>query len=178
MSIKLIQTVVVGAGSPTYVDFTSIPQTGNDLILVHSARTGYAGSGDTLHLQFNGDTTAANYTYYRLIGNGTSASTASSNTYFFAGYASGSTDTANAFGNGAVYIPNYSATGIKTGSADSAYETNASLAISAIHADKWSGTAAITSIRVLAPSGAGLAQNTTLSLYSVTKGTLAGVTVA
>lgn len=173
----LIGTVTVGAGGAAFVDFTSIPQTGTDLVLLSSVRTAYAGNGDTAYVTLNGDTTAANYTYIRLLGNGSAASSATGNTYFFAGYTSAANDTANTFGSGQLTIPNYTGSTVKVGSTESVGENNGTQAYSAIHAVKWTGTAAITSMRIQAASATNLAQYTVFSLYSVTKGS-GGATAA
>jgi len=155
------------ASTATTVTFSSIPQTYTDLLIVASARSGYAGSGDTIVAQFNGDAVTTNYTYRRLIGNGTTSSSASGN-FFFVGYCTGSTDTANTFGSAQLIIPNYSATGIKGGSADSVYENNAALAIQGIHANSWSGTAAITSVALTAPSATAFQIGSIFSIYGLT----------
>jgi hypothetical protein len=162
----LIQTQTLASTAST-VTFSAIPQTYTDLVIVASARTAYAGSGDTIVCQFNGDATSANYTYRRLIGNSTTASSATGN-YFFVGYCAASTDTASTFGSAQLVIPNYSATGTKVGSAESVYENNAALAIQGIHANSWSGTAAITSVALSAPSATAFQIGSTFSIYGLT----------
>lgn len=176
--MQKIATVTVGAGGAASIDFTSIPNTFTDLVIVCSARTAYSGgTNDTVYAQLNGDTTAANYTYMRLIGNGGSATTASGNTFFFVGYASSNADTANTFGSAQLTIPNYAGTGAKVGSAESAGENNATTAVQGLHALRWSGTAAITSIKIQAASATNLLQYSTATLYGITKGT-GGATAA
>ena len=165
--MKLIQTQVL-ASTATTVTFGSIPQTYTDLVIVASARTGYAGNGDTIVCQFNGDTTSTNYTYIRLLGNGGTATT-SSGSFFFAGYTTTANDTASTFGTARLYLPNYSASGVaKVGSADSANENNAQTALAATHANRWSGTAAINSILLQAPSATAFQIGSTFSLYGIT----------
>ena len=175
--MQKIATVTVGAGGVTSVDFTSIPQTYTDLVIYSSARTAEAAFGATIYVQFNGDTTAGNYLYYRLLGDGSAVSSSTGNTYFFAGYCTAATATANTFGSAVCTISNYAGSTIKIGSTDSISENNAASAYAAIHASKWTGTSPITSIKLQTPSGSTFVQYSTFTLYGITKGT-GGATAA
>lgn len=67
-SYESIQTVTVGAGGSTSISFTSIPSTYKHLQVrgLHRKTT----SGAWVTIELNSDTTASNYTYHRLSGDG------------------------------------------------------------------------------------------------------------
>ena len=56
-----IASVTVGSGGASSIDFTSIPSTYTDLVVVHSLRGTNAAVYQQARIQFNGDT-ASNYT--------------------------------------------------------------------------------------------------------------------
>jgi hypothetical protein len=170
MTMTLVSTVTVGAGGVASIDFTGIPQTGTDLVLVVSARTGYAGTGDNLVARFNGDS-ASNYTYRWLYGNGSSAGSGTGAISGILGIvASGSTATASTFGNASIYIPNYTGSTNKSASCDAVNENNAASATQFINAGIWNNTSAITSISLVSTTSSTIQQYSVASLYTVTKG--------
>ena len=172
----LISSVTVGAGGAASIDFTSIPQTYTDLVLVLSGRTTKTTSDGAL-VQINGDTSSANYTYRWLYGDGSAAQSGTGTLAGFLAFrVNGSSTTANTFGNGQMYIPNYTSSIAKIASMDAVDENNATAAFSFINAGSWSGTAAITSIKIL-NSGYNLAQYSTAYLYGLLKGS-GGATAA
>ena len=158
----LIQAVTVGSGGAATITFSSIPQTYTDLVIKISGRV--AGSADsTMQVKFNGS--SASFTYRRLLGTGSSASSGNDSDATF-GYADISTYTANTFSNTEVYIPNYTGSANKSFSADSVSENNATEAIASLHANLWSNTAAITSIDIV-PNITTFVQYTTAYLYGI-----------
>ncbi len=163
MTMTLVQTVTVGAGGAASIEFTGIPQTGTDLLVVYSLRQA-AGGQSTMQISFNG----ANYpTNKNLLGNGATAS--SNGSASVVGYPSASTDTANTFGNTTIYFSNYSSTtSNKSFTSDSVSENNGATAYQLLSAGLWASTAAITSISMA--TGSNWAQYSTASLYLVTKG--------
>lgn len=174
----LISSVTVGAGGASSIDFTSIPQTFTDLVVVISARSTYSGTNDNLDIQFNGSTT--NYTDRLLRGNGSAAASTSHSgngsallTY---DYFENGLWTTSTFSNIIVTIPNYAGTTNKSISADHVSENNGTAAGMSIMAGLWSNTAAITSVKV-GYYVAGLAQYSTAYLYGLTKGS-GGATVS
>jgi hypothetical protein len=169
MALQLFKIADVTVSSPqASVVFNSIPQGYTDLVLVCSARRTqqYADS----FIRFNSDS-AANYSWKLLRGDGsnTSSSGASAQTYLQAGhFSSRSTYTANTFGSGSVYIPNYTGANQKSISVDSLNENNATQAETMMVAGLWTGTAAINSITVYPDIGYGdYAANSTFTLYGV-----------
>ena len=70
-SFESIATVSVGSGGATSAEFTSIPATYSHLQVRLLARDTRNASGDNFSIQFNSDTTAANYvSYHWILGDG------------------------------------------------------------------------------------------------------------
>jgi hypothetical protein len=149
------------------VQFTSIPQTYTDLKLVYSVRN--SGSADPWYqvlIQFNSDSTAANYPYRYIYGLASSAGSGTGNQAV--GYSVSSSATANTFSNGEIYIPNYTnSSNYKSISGDVVNENNASTNIVALYATLWQGTpAAITSL-TLTQTANNFVQYSTFYLYGI-----------
>lgn len=166
-----IASSTVGSGGAANITFTSIPSTYTDLCLKISARTEQTAVSQDLILQFNGDT-GANYTTRRLEGNGSGAASDSASSGALYGSfmpMSAASATANTFGNGEAYIPNYAGSALKSFSTDSAAETNATATKMALCAALWNSTAGITSILIRSYAGNNLSQYTTAILYGISK---------
>lgn len=161
--IQIGSTVTVGAGGAASMTFSSIPATYTDLLLVHSTRADQ-GAQYGINISFNGS--SASFTGKYLQGNGSAASSGSSAQ--FIGISPGTGYTANTFGNGYVYIPNYAGSTNKSFSADDVIENNATTTYADLAAGLWSNTAAITSISIAAAS-ANFVQYSTASLYGISK---------
>jgi hypothetical protein len=163
-TFTLIQTVdVTAVAGQASIDFTSIPQTYTDLLFVVSGRA--TTDNPTVYTYFNNDTTAANYSFRLLGGDGASSSGATTSQAWFMRIAPSSA-TASSFSNGMMYIPNYAGSRIKHVSVDSVTENNGATAYLALHAGIWNSTAAITSIK-LDPFGTDFAQFSSASLYGI-----------
>ena len=168
----LIEKITVGAAGASDVTFTNIPQTYTDLYIIASARTNLSGSAsDNIYMQFNGST-AANYDFKRLLGDGSTASSsgaASNAKYFLMGSLSAANATANTFGSLQSYIPNYTGSSKKSGSNEGVAESNATAVAMSINATLWNLTDAITSIKLLSYDAANFVQYSTFYLYGVAK---------
>jgi hypothetical protein len=174
--MTLISTVTVGAGGANVISFTSIPQTYTDLYLVTSMRNSASNGGNSwlsIPFNFNGSLTSVSS---RLL-YGTGSATASlTDSAMYIGFGATSSDaTANTFGSGSLYIPNYAGSTNKSSSADGVSETNGTAAGQMLSANLWANTAAITSINLT--TGSLWVQNSTASLYGITKGS-GGATVS
>ena len=163
MAMRLVSTVTVGSGGAASIEFTGIPQTGKDLLVVYSARS--VSGGFSSRVWLNGDTTDANYERRGLRGDGSSVISVSGNFAVF-GLITPSTSTANTFGNTAITIANYTGSSQKSVSVDSVTERNATESYIEITAGRWSNTAAVTSLQ-LTVGGDTLAQHSTASLYII-----------
>ena len=159
-----ISTITVGAGGAASIDFTSIPATYTDLVLVLSGRA--TSTTDWATGVFNNDTTATNYSYKGIQGNGASASSNGNptNGNFF--LLSKSSNTASTFGSSVIYIPNYLSANYKSASIDTISETNGATAYSQMTAFLWSSTAAINQI-TLTISGDTFAEFSSATLYGI-----------
>ena len=169
MSLDLfrIQTAEV-TNTVSSVTFSNIPQGYTDLFIKFSTRDTDAGTASHFGFTFNGDT-GTNYSsrWIRSDGNGSVLSFSSTNAYIVASFQSAAGSTANAFGSGEIYIPNYRSSNQKSVSLESMSETNASLAYMNITAGLWTGTSAITSITATQTIGGPFVANSTFTLYGV-----------
>jgi hypothetical protein len=166
MSMSLVSTVTVGSGGAASIEFTGIGGTGKDLLVLVSGRASAAADLRDLELQFNNDT-GSNYSVVGLGGSGSSISNIIfTDVSFQAGRLPAANATASTFGNNAIYIANYASSSAKSLSVDAVTENNATLAVQFIEAGRWSGTAAITSIKLFPESG-NFAQHSTASLYII-----------
>ena len=164
MAMTLVSTVTVGSGGAASIEFTGIAGTGKDLVLLFSTRSDT--SGDNLRLRLNGDT-GTNYTRINLRGSGAAASSVTGTQDFaFIGQQPETTHTANTFGNGLVYLSNYTSTTNKSFSGDVVSEQNATTAWQILTAGSYSTSLAITSLTLFPVSG-NFVQHSTASLYII-----------
>ena len=172
-TLKKIQTVTVGSGGAADITFSSIPQTYTDLKIVLSGRSTQGNLYGGGALQFNGDT-ASNYRFRRLYGSGSSVASdnSTSATSITNWDVVGANATASVFSNIEFYIPNYTSANQKSVSIDYVGENNATESYVGIVAGLWTGTAAITSVKLYS-AGGNLVQYTTATLYGVSNVTAA-----
>ncbi len=161
-----ISTTTVGAGGVSSITFSSIPSTYTHLqIRGFNKDTTVISGTQVLSVQFNGDT-AANYSFHRLTGNGSAASSAAgtSTTLFYTGTTIA--NVANTFGAFVLDILDYKDTNkYKTARSLDGSDANGSGEIS-LRSGSWRNTAAITSI-TLTPTGTGIAQYSSFALYGI-----------
>jgi len=163
---EAIATVTVGSGGAANIEFTSIPATYTDLLILASVRS--TGGNGTCNVYFNNDTTDANYDSRRLLGDGSSASSGNQPDLPYFLYANASTMTSNTFASNCLYIPNYAGSNYKSISLDVVMENNATLAYSFLVAGIWNSTSAITSIKLDPASGSeNFTQYSTATLYGI-----------
>lgn len=168
--MQLISTATVGVAGASTIDFTSIPGTYTDLVLVLSARA--TSTTATITVAFNGS--SASFTNIYLNGQAGFAPTSATGTTLV-GYASTTSHTASTFGNLSIYIPNYAGATNKNFSVDSVQENNGAASVNLnIFANRWANTAAITQVTL---SLANFAQYSSASLYGILKGS-GGATVS
>jgi len=175
MSLSLVSTVTVGSGGAASIDFTSIPQTGTDLLVVISGRTDEAYFISGIYPKINGTSGYPAGSMKLLYGTGSSAVSQSEN-FANRSFLNGGNSTANTFGSVSFYFSNYASSLDKSVSADGVTENNATSAYQTITAGKYTTTSPITSLQ-LAPDGANFVQYSTASLYTITKGS-GGATVS
>lgn len=170
ITFKKIASVTVGSGGAADITFSSIPGTYTDLVLFLSLRDDKSGAGTWtgVKIQFNGN--SSNYYTRELYGDGSSIGTSStSSSSYIGGWQNSLANTANSFGSGSVYIPNYTDSKNKSLSTDSASETNAAGALISLVAGLWADTSAITNIAITCNSGGNWVQHSTATLYGIKK---------
>jgi hypothetical protein len=163
MTMQLIKTKTLLSAAAS-IEFTSIPQDGTDLVALVSARGSDAVfSGRTIDLAINGST--AGFTTRRLLGSGSTVSTASFS-IGFAGSIPTSLTTANTFSNVVIHFTNYTSSVNKSFSVDSVTENNATEAFQVLFTGLWANTSAINSIS-LAPNSGTFNSGTSFALYGI-----------
>lgn len=170
MTLQLIETKTLATTTST-IEFTSIPQDGTDLLFVVSGRTTIADNIGYSTFYVNNNT--SNWTTRHIQGN-SSAAVGGSTTSVPDFFMSGGNTTASTFGNGQIYIINYTGSENKSMSLDFVSENNATAAFSAMQRTVnalWSNANPINSAQFVANAGSDFAIGTTISLYKITKGT-------
>lgn len=173
MTMTLVSTITAGAGGVASFEWTNIPQTGTDLMILASTRDSDTGGGG-LDIAFNGVTTNLSMRFLR--GDGSAIASSTSATRIYSRHDSNDR-TANTFGNVQFYIPNYASSTVqKSVSADGVEENNGSNAYGSILAGLWASTSAITSVKIYS-TFPNLREYSSASLYIITKGS-GGATVS
>ena len=169
MTMQLIQHQELGSAQSSF-SFTSIPSTFTDLYLTLSLRGSLSNPQIGHLIRLNNDS-GANYSSRRLVGDGSSASSASESgsTSIYGGQAPAATSTASAFGNTSIYIPNYAGSTAKSLSFETTRETNGTSTFMSLIAGLWSGTAAINRLDIICES-ANWEANSSATLFGILKG--------
>ena len=159
--METIASTLVGAGGVSSITFSNIPQGYKHLQVRYITLTNTLAGPTTL--QFNGDTTGANYRYHVLFGNGTSA-LAGTGTTAYAPIFQGNTTYPSA---GILDILDYNNTNkYKTTRNLDGYDTNNTISGSlGLSSGLWMNTAAITSITFVGNTS--FSQYTRFSLYGI-----------
>lgn len=162
--------VKLGTASGSSLTFSSIPNTYTDLVLLASIRdlTSGGGTGQTLYMQFNSDSSTI-YSGTWLEANSGSAVYSSRNsaqTGFRVAVVNSTASSAATFGNLMIYIPNYANTSYnKTFICDYITENNGSNTYMGIDTGVWRSNAAIHTVGI--GTGFTLDSNSTATLYGV-----------
>lgn len=166
---KIGTGTVTSAGGQRHIEFTNIPSTFDDLLLVMSLRNNRSGQvTQEALITFNGSATGYSERYIR--GNGSTAisGTGSGTSFSISGFPAASA-TASTFGSAQLYIPNYAGSTNKSVSAEFMTENNATEAYIYANAMLWSNTAAITSINIDAGASYLWVQYSSATLYGIRK---------
>lgn len=172
MTMELIQTVTVGSGGASSIEFTDIPQDGTDLFLAISGRSNRADTYDIFGVRVNGAIASNRYfvRYIQATGSANSNLTSSSDYAIWGGYQPAASATSNTFGSIKYYFSNYAnTTAEKVTFIESAGENNTSTAYMLLGAGIAKSTSAITSLMVWSFNSANFVQYSTASLYKITK---------
>lgn len=160
MAYTLVQRTVLGS-TQTNISITNIPQTGKDLLILHSLRNTTGGTWDSNSWRLNG--TDANQYSRDVRGDGSAIT--SNNGASLTYVVNGSGTTANTFSSGQTYITNYaSTTASKQVLIDDCTEENSTGNVQTrLYAGWVNTTTAISSVQV----NGTFAANTTLSVYII-----------
>lgn len=165
--MQVIQHIELGSTATT-IEFTSIPQTFTDLAVLFSLRSNTTGNTE-FYFKLNN----TNPTQMHL--RGTGSATASNSDAFLVAPATG--QTSNVFGNGQVYIFNYTSSNQKSASVDNVTENNATTAFQYVHAAQYNVTTGVTSIQLTDIYGQWIS-GSSATLYGILRGSSNGVTVS
>jgi hypothetical protein len=155
-----ITTTTLGSATTTFT-LNSIPATYTDLRLVLVVRD---ASTFAANLRFNSDT-GSNYSYTRLTGNGSSASSNQSTSNTYIGLFP-CTNAANTFALKTVDIFSYAGSTFKTCLVENSGDENGSGSVDR-QIGLWRSTSAITSITIVNAGGANFQIGTTATLYGI-----------
>jgi len=165
MTMTLVETITVGSGGASSIEFTGIPQDGKDLVVTFSSRTARVNSVGFVETQINALTSGYSYLYFYGDGSSVTSSSGGGNSWRWI-YTNGDDSTSNTFGSAQLYFSNYSSSNAKSVSVDSVGENNATAARAILSANSHTTTAAITSIKFFETSY-NLLEHTTASLYTI-----------
>jgi hypothetical protein len=170
-SYESIATVSVGIGGASSISFSSIASTYKHLQLRGVLRGSRVSGNDIIGIQFNGDTTSANYVSHRLIGDGSSAAASytASGTYSSSWTADmpATTATSSVFNGVVIDVLDYAtANKNRVGRTLSGYDLNGSGSIW-LSSQLWLNTSAVTSITLVPVFGTGFAQYSQIGLYGI-----------
>ena len=160
----LISSVTVGSGGAANIEFTSIPATYTDLVVLLSGRT-TSNDDQRIEIQFNNS--SSNLSQRRLYGEGTNVASDAPAGAIQPTAIPENDYTANTFGNFQMYIPNYTSSNNKSVSIDVVTENNATTAYQMFLAGLWSDSSVITSIKMIPMSSGNFAQYSTAYLYGI-----------
>jgi hypothetical protein len=171
-SFESIATTTVGSGGAADITFSSIPATYKHLQIRGIIRNNNSNVNDAegLLVQYNSDT-AANYSWHRLEGNGTSASSASgaSASYMYTGYSPTSGSTASTFAAVVIDVLDYADTNkYKTQRSLNGMDTNVSTnGYILFTSGSWRSTSAISSIKLYTTTSRNFLQYSSFALYGI-----------
>jgi len=177
MTMTLISTVTAGAGGLTDFGVSNIPQTYTDLLITISVRSSNSSAFVNGSMTIGAGTLIDSWRKLQGYAGSASSFNSVNGTGLDLGYFPGATSTSNTFSNTSIYIPNYSGSTNKSLSVDSVMENNVTgdyvLTLTAgLHA-----STAIVDAFVIGLSAGNFVQNSTISIYGITKGS-GGATVS
>lgn len=163
-----IATVTLGSAASS-IEFTSIGTDWQHLQIRGLLRSTEAVAGGNVFLEFNGNTTASNYAWHVLRGDGASAIGYGETSGRVIGNiaAAGASASANIFGAFVIDILDYAAASkTRVARAFAGNDRNGSGAVM-LNSLLFNNTGAVTSVKLLPQSGNNFAQHSTLALYGV-----------
>lgn len=164
MANTLTKIASISTYGVSFYEFTSIPATYTDLVIMASLRTNTADVHEGIELNFNGLTT--NRSDRRIYGYQSTAYT-DTGSVMYAGRASAASNTANCFGSLIVYITNYATTKVKMSHGWGGSQSNSTQKLMDMSVNAWNAATTITSIKLVPDSGGIIQQYSTADLYGI-----------
>lgn len=164
---ELIQSTVLGSNQ-SGIDFSSIPNTYDDLVLYTSIRSTKAVKGTTAFIRFNNDSTSNAYEYKQIYGfsGGTGGYENTGYNALFS-QCQGTANTANIYNCGWYYMPQYTGSYYKAVAAECHYPNSTGADWqSDVWSFGWKNTSVISSIN-LSMDGDQMAAGSVVSLYGI-----------
>lgn len=164
-----LQTVTVGSGGTTAIEFTNIPATYTDLIVKFAVRG--SGSSGLMLIRFNDDT-GNNYNnralYFYGSGTGVTGSN-SQDSFTFSAIANNAWNNFNAdtFSNSEMYISGYATSLQKPVNMNFQLDNLTTAAASVQSGTLWANTAAINKIAIIRYAAETLVENSQATLYGI-----------
>lgn len=180
-AITLIQHTEL-ASQQASIELTSIPNTYDDLLIQYSLRVFRDGDFGFFYVQFNSDTTGANYASQYLRVRPTGAPFASSpsggGNSIFGGSSTYNSATSQTQSSSEFYIPNYANSAEKALITESWSSNNSASTEAYLTVGNYYGTSAISSIKIIDGNGSNFIQKSTVTIFGITAGSSGGVTVS
>ena len=167
-SYESIQTVTVGGGGSSAVDFTSIPSTYKHLQIRAISRDNRVSTANSVLIRMNSDS-GANYAYHSVNGDGSSASATglASQTETYGYVNTSASSTSSVFAAAVIDVLDYADTNKnKTIRTLGGNDQNGSGFVR-LASGLWRSTAAITTIRLYPDNSASFAQYSSFALYGI-----------
>lgn len=163
-----LASVTVGSTSVATISFAGIPTGYKNLQLRVLSRSDAGSSGlSGIQLSFNGDTTSGNYSFHRLVGDGSSASAYGQSGLDYVMTNSNAANTSGMFTTSIVDILDYAnASKAKTTRVLTGGDLNNTLGVITLRSQGWFSTSPITSM-LLTPSTGSFVQYSSFALYGV-----------
>jgi hypothetical protein len=165
-SYESIATYTVGGTAQDSIEFTSIPATYTHLQLRYIARTNRNEPDDGFSIQFNGDTTAANYKYHYFAGSG-AIRYSGNDPEMNVPYVGAANAAANIFGIGICDILDYRNTNKNTTVRILGGHDRNGGGWTALNSGLWRNTAAVTSLKIQTNALGNFVQYSSFALYGI-----------
>jgi len=169
LTFVYINSIIVSSGTSASLDFTSIPNTFDDLCIVSSTRTVKTGVNDIISLGFNGSTPGLGLRLEGVMVNGSQF--VGSDATVMGGYTTSSGATGSVFSNNVLYIPNYTNSANKSWSLSGGLMNNSSSLVTAhgFATGIWSNSAVINRVTLAPYTSGSFVQYSTAYLYGIKK---------
>lgn len=162
-----IQTVTVGSGGSSEINFTNIPTNFQHLQIRVLSRDNRASTNNSVFYRVNADS-GSNYAYHILAGDGSAvaAGAVSSSSFTYGMLQPSANEAGSGFAVAIIDILDYRVSKNKTIRTLQGYDINGGGGVR-LNSGLWMNTAAITSFRLYPDGGASFIQNSHFALYGI-----------